>query len=286
MVISQLNLKTSKRKSKNPPFKPSVNSFRPIMVLRICIVGFKSTGKTRLIASIVKTFSSRGLRVVVVKHSHERVDLKVKSTARILNSKPVAVAYQSPYDNVLVFNSSFNLEALLDILNPHVVLYEGFKSSPYPKILTALKQEHLNIDLDKSLVKMVVGPEDIKEAASKLYSNARFSNVEDENLMNEVLRFIVEEYASMLPKLDCGRCGYDTCSDYAEKLIENRAKLGKCVIVNPPAKLYVDWSKVDLSLYPATVLNSLLSAFVGTLKGVKKDPVLIVASAFQQSQYD
>lgn len=253
------------------------------MVLRICIVGFKSTGKTRLIASIVKTLSSRGLRVVVVKHSHERVDLKVKSTARILNSKPLAVAYQSPYDNVLMFNCSFNLEALLDILNPHVVLYEGFKSSPYPKILTALKEEHLNIDLDKSLVKMIVGPEEIEEAALRLYSNAQFSNVEDGNLMNEVLQFIVEEYVSTLPKLNCGRCGYATCGDYAEKLIENEAKLGKCVIENPPARLYVNWSKVDLSPYPATVLNSLLSAFVGTLKGVKKDPGLIVASVFLQS---
>ncbi len=196
-----------------------------MMVLKICIIGFKNTGKTRLIASIVKTLSSKGLRVVVIKRSHERVDLTVKSTARILNSKPLAVAYQSPYDNVLMFNHSFNLDTLLDILNPNVILYEGFKSSPYPKILIALKEEHLNIDLDKSLVKMVVGPEDIKEAALKLYSNARFSNVKGENLMNEILQLIVEEYVSTLPRLNCGRCGYGTCDGYAEKLIENKAEL-------------------------------------------------------------
>ncbi len=250
------------------------------MVLRICVVGLKGTGKTRLLASIVKTLSSRGLRIIVVKLSHERIDLAVKSTARVLNSKPLAVAYRSPYDNVLMFNHGFNLDALLDILNPHVVMYEGFKSSPYPKILTALKEEHLNIDLDKSLVKMVIGPESIREASLKLYPNARFSNVEGENVINEVLRFIIEEYVSKLPKLNCGRCGYITCDGYAEKLIKSEAELGKCVIENPPVKLYVDWSRVDLSPYPATVLNSLLKAFVSTLKGVKKNHGLIVVSAF------
>jgi len=250
------------------------------MVLRICIVGFKGTGKTRLLASIVRTLTLRELRVVVVKHSHERIDLTVKSTARLLNSNPLAVAYQSPYDNVLLFNRSFNLDALLDLLNPHVILYEGFKSSPYPKILTALREEQLNIDLDRSLVKMVIGPEDIREVSFKLYPNARFTNVEGENVMNEVLQFIIEEYASRLPKLNCGRCGYTTCDEYTEKLMKGEVEIGKCAIENPPAKLYVDWSKVSLSPYPATVLNSLLKAFVSTLKDVKKNHGLIVASAF------
>jgi len=250
------------------------------MVLKICVVGFKGTGKTRLLASIVRTLTSRELRVVIVKRSHEKIDLTVKSTARLLNSKPLAVAYQSPYDNVLLFNRNFNLDALLDILNPHVILYEGFKSSPYPKILTALREEHLNIDLDKSLVKMVIGPEGIREASFKLYPNARFANVEAENVTNEVLQFIIEEYISRLPKLNCGRCGYTTCNEYVEKLTKGEAEIGKCVIENPPTKLYVDWSKVVLSPYPATVLNSLLKAFVSTLKDVKKNHGLIVASAF------
>ncbi len=250
------------------------------MVLRICVVGFKGTGKTRLLASIIRMLASRELRVVVVKHSHERIDLTIKSTARLLNSKPLAIAYQSPYDNVLLFNRGFNLDALLDILNPHVILYEGFKSSPYPKILTALREEHLNIDLDRSLVKMIIGPEDIREASFKLYPNARFVNVEGENVMNEILQFIIEEYISKLPKLDCERCGYTNCNEYVEKLMKGEAEIGKCVIENPPTKLYVDWSKVALSPYPATVLNSLLRAFVSTLKDVKKNYGLIVASTF------
>ncbi|MEM1569858.1 MAG: molybdopterin-guanine dinucleotide biosynthesis protein B [Candidatus Bathyarchaeia archaeon] len=249
------------------------------MALKICIVGFKKTGKTRLLSSIVRMLSSRKLRVIVVKHSHERLDLTVKNTARILNSEPLAVVYQSPYDNVLMFKSSSNLEALLDILNPHIILYEGFKSSPYPKILVALKEEHLNIDLDKSLVKMVVGHEAVKNAASKLYPHARFSSMDSGNLMNEIFQLIVEEYALNFPKLNCRRCGYITCSEYAERLIRGEAEFGKCVIENPPAKLYVNWSKIDLSPYPATVLNSLLKAFVSTLKGVGKDPISIIASA-------
>lgn len=251
------------------------------MVLRICIVGFKNTGKTKLISSIVKVLSSKRLKVIVVKHSHERIDLNVKNTARILSSKPLAVAYKSPYDNILMFNLSFNLETLLDLLNPHIILYEGFKSSPYPKILTAMKDEDLNLDIDKSLVKMVVGPESIRSSTFKIYPKARFSNIENEKLIDEVLQFIVEEYISNLPKLNCGKCGYNTCNDYAEKLIRGEDIFGKCVIENPPAKLYVNWSKIDLSPYPATVLSSLLKAFVNTLKGVERDYSFIIASTWQ-----
>ncbi|KYH36863.1 MAG: hypothetical protein AYL29_011070 [Candidatus Bathyarchaeota archaeon B24] len=249
------------------------------MPLRICVVGFRNTGKTRLVVSIVSFLSSKGFRVAVVKHSHERIDLAVKDTARILTSNPLAVAYSSPYDNVLILDRGLNPEYILELLNPDIILYEGFKRSPYPKILTAVEKGHLEVDVDPSLVKMVVAPEYLKEDALKLYPKAVFSTLEDEELPDRVLQVIRRVYASRLPGLNCGLCGYGSCGRYAELILKGEARIGRCVVEDPPARLYVDWSRVELKSYPASVLKSLLAAFTDTLKGVKKGYEFIIASA-------
>ncbi|MCD6443433.1 molybdopterin-guanine dinucleotide biosynthesis protein B [Candidatus Bathyarchaeota archaeon] len=249
------------------------------MPLRICVVGFKNTGKTRLVTSIVSLLSSKGFRVAVIKHSHERIDLAVKDTARILTSNPLAVAYSSPYDNVLILDRSLNPEYILELLNPDMILYEGFKRSPYPKILTAIEEKHLNLDVDPSLVRMVVAPEHLKEHALRRYPKAVFSSLEDEKLPDRVLQVIRKVYASRLPGLNCGLCGYGSCGRYAELILKGEAEIGRCMVEDPPARLYVDWSRVELRSYPASVLKAILAAFTDTLKGVKKGYEFILASA-------
>lgn len=248
------------------------------MPVRVCVVGFKNTGKTKFLASIIPLLSSEGLRIAVVKHSHQRADLPAKDTARLLASQPVAVAYSSPHDNILMLNPAFNLDYFLELLNLDVIFYEGFKRSPYPKILTAVESRNLDIGVDPALVRMVVAPENLRDEALKLYPKAVFSSPNDEKLLEKVLQVLRQIYVSKLPGLNCGLCGYSSCNRYAESILKGEARIGRCIHEDPPASLYVDWSKVELKGYPARVLKALLTAFTDTLKGVKEDRTFIVAS--------
>lgn len=247
------------------------------MPLRICVVGFRNTGKTRLISLIISLLNEQALKTVAIKHSDERFESAIKDTARLMSSNPLAVAFLSPYDRVLMISQTLELEPLIDILNPDVVLYEGFKKSSYPKILTAKEEKDLKIKVQPSLVKMIVAPEALREKALKIYPEALFSTWQE--LPNRIPRLLRKIYASALPGLDCGLCGYGSCKHYAEMLLRDEAEINQCIVENPPVKLYVNWSKIDLKPYPASVLRALLKAFTDTLKNVKQGYSLILTAA-------
>jgi len=105
------------------------------------IVGHKNAGKTTLLATLAQEFRRKGMRVASIKHASEPVDLDRPGTDswRHLNEGRVdAVLLASP-------NLRVTLERVPDDTGPielakerfpdyDLVIVEGFKRSPLPKI--------------------------------------------------------------------------------------------------------------------------------------------------------
>lgn len=105
------------------------------------IAGWSGSGKTTLIEKLIPQFTSRGLRVSVIKHAHHGFDLDRpgKDSWRHREAGAARVLMLSGERWVLMNElrdaPEPGLDEQLRLLEPSdVVLVEGFKAAPVPKI--------------------------------------------------------------------------------------------------------------------------------------------------------
>jgi molybdopterin-guanine dinucleotide biosynthesis protein B len=106
----------------------------------ISIVGKSGSGKTTLLEGLIAELKRRGHRIAMVKHSHHAFELDTpsKDTWRFIQAGSEVAAINSA-DNLAVFKRLDNYFDPQEIGNfilwdYDLIITEGFKSSPYPKI--------------------------------------------------------------------------------------------------------------------------------------------------------
>ncbi|RLG04191.1 MAG: molybdopterin-guanine dinucleotide biosynthesis protein B [Thaumarchaeota archaeon] len=231
-----------------------------------CVVSLeRSRGKTSLIERLVRELSRSGIRVATIKHSRERIDLEDKDTYRHLEAGALETVYVSPVELITMRRARASLEDAVSSLHvdPDLILAEGFKSSPYPKILCSRSLEEAEEAVRRiSNVVAVVISERQEEAVSR---EIRASSVK------EVLQLIKEEvteyWVERIPGLNCGRCRYGSCKALAEAIRRGEATIRECVMRSfHSARITIDLEEVPLGPWPQRLLCELIKGFVKSLK--------------------
>ena len=103
-------------------------------------IGWSGSGKTTLLTAVLPLFVARGLSVSTVKHAHHGFDLdqpgKDSFRHREAGAREVLIASHRRY---AILHELEGPEPLLDdlltrLVSVDLVLVEGFKASPHPKI--------------------------------------------------------------------------------------------------------------------------------------------------------
>jgi molybdopterin-guanine dinucleotide biosynthesis adapter protein len=127
---------------------------RPAKPPVVGIAGWKKSGKTTLITRLIEEFTRRGLKVASIKHAHHafQIDAEETDSARHRRAGAASVAIVSGSRWALVNElrgaPEPSLEAVVAAIGPcDLILVEGYKSAPIPKIevrrATTLKQQPL-----------------------------------------------------------------------------------------------------------------------------------------------
>ncbi len=105
------------------------------------VVGWKNNGKTTLVVRLVAHLTANGLKVSTVKHAHHSVDLdqpgKDTHRHREAGAQEVMLATAKRFALIHELRDAPEpgLEALLARMAPvDLILVEGFKRGPHPKI--------------------------------------------------------------------------------------------------------------------------------------------------------
>ena len=114
----------------------------PIPVLGLC--AFSGTGKTTLLTALLPLLRARGMRVAVIKHAHHSFDLdypgkdsyelRKAGAVQTLVASRQRVALIREYEPERAEPSLADARALVDPTGMDLVLVEGFKREPLPKI--------------------------------------------------------------------------------------------------------------------------------------------------------
>ena len=110
------------------------------MIPVISIIGRSNTGKTTLVEKLVPEFCRRGYRVATIKHAAGgfEIDREGKDSWRHKKAGAYKTILISPTGMALleVLEREYSVEELIDlyIKDADVILLEGHKNNPYPKI--------------------------------------------------------------------------------------------------------------------------------------------------------
>lgn len=109
----------------------------------IAIVGHKGAGKTTLTERLIRRLSAAGLRVAAVKHTsdEEGFDKPGKDSDRLRSAGAVAVGLIARsevgfYTSRVPCPPHLWLDGVFTSIQPHpdLILYEGHRDSPFPKV--------------------------------------------------------------------------------------------------------------------------------------------------------
>ena len=128
----------------------------------IGIVGWKNSGKTRLIKELIKYFSSKKYKVATIKHAHHNFEIDKVGTDSFVHRKSgasevlISSSKRWAKINEISNRNELKLNDLLQkIENSVIVLVEGFKKENHKKIEVVRTSETKKKPLYSSLKNVI-----------------------------------------------------------------------------------------------------------------------------------
>ncbi|SCG84711.1 molybdopterin-guanine dinucleotide biosynthesis protein B [Methanobacterium congolense] len=214
------------------------------------VAGTKNTGKTTLVTSIVAELGERGFHVGTVKHAHGGLDVEGRDTWQ---HKKAGAELVVGAGNETLFNvsGSMELEEILNIMkyikNLDFVVLEGFKHSPYAKIATSdyAANEHDS----RTMIKTV----DVRKL--------------DEQDIKSLVDLIEERSFGIIQKLDCRKCGFESCQEFRNAKISGSACADvQCVTDSSDVILKVDGSFIPMNPFVKNLVKKVTLGMVESLR--------------------
>ena len=117
--------------------------------LIVQFVGYKNTGKTTWVCRMTESFKQAGFKVGTVKHdAHDfQMDTPGTDTWKHQAAGADITAISSSSRTAIIKNTADPLETLIASMDSQVdvIFVEGFKAAPYPKVICAKEERHLQL---------------------------------------------------------------------------------------------------------------------------------------------
>ncbi|MFD0588637.1 molybdopterin-guanine dinucleotide biosynthesis protein B [Paenibacillus sp. GCM10027627] len=162
------------------------------------IVGYKNTGKTTLVCRLTEFYKEKGYRVGTIKHDgHEfHMDQPGTDTWRHQAAGADITAISSSSHTAILKKGGDTLDDLVSAMEGAVdlILVEGFKNAPYPKIILLREIAHL------ALAEQLVAPIALAlwpEVRSAITSHAGAIN----DQLSTIPQFDLNDYNEMINQI-------------------------------------------------------------------------------------
>ncbi len=211
------------------------------------IYGYQDSGKTTIVEGVVADLVRRGLRVSTVKHTAHGIDAgdPAKDTSRHAAAGADPVVLLSENGALMSVGSSVPVETVVEMIqrsfDPDVLIIEGLKDGPYPKVS--------------------MGGIEPREGTV-------LSNPSQEELADYVEREVqVERVVSSLPGLNCGKCGLD-CERLARKVVSGEMSRDDCrELSDLDVVITVGGRRIMAGAFVSEIVEGTVRGMLSTLKG-------------------
>ncbi len=232
------------------------------------VFGFHHTGKTTLVAKLIKSLSDKGFKVATIKDIHNEnyhADTEGSNSWKHIQAGAVMTFARGLKDTALIFPQRLSLKEMASFLTCDYLIIEGMREAPVPKILCAETIEQLQ-ELMDPIVFAVSG----KIAAQEIL-NLQIPVLDAENELEDLTRLVLDKVFDLLPDNDpacCSACGL-TCHQMAAAILKGEKQRSDCHSDHPQqVTLTIDGKEIVLVPFVQNLLRDVVSAFIANLKDV------------------
>ncbi len=231
------------------------------------VYGFKGSGKTTVVSKVIRELGKRGYRVCAFKNTHISgfsIDERNKDTWVFSRHGAVAVGIRADSETSFIFKKKFSLNEIISFLDCDYLVLEGFRDEIVPKILCAKDVE----ELTKSFHELVFA---VSGAVSNTIEN--YKGVPVINALKETDRLvdlIEKKVFPKIPELNCGKCGFGNCRNFAVAVLKGETSFEKCVASSSNVRIKINGRDIPLSPFPERVVRNVILGVVSSLKGYRE----------------
>jgi molybdopterin-guanine dinucleotide biosynthesis protein B len=222
------------------------------------VAGYSKSGKTTLVVDLIKALKKKGYTAATIKHSDKLISLDTegKDTWRHKDAGAELAVLHTELETSILFKNPLEDKRLCDIVNysanPDIIIVEGCKRAELPIIWVDSDQDCDDENIKKNIVFKYDGHFD--------------------KLIDFITRELeIHKFAAKLPQQDCGKCGFDTCKELVEHVLDGDKELTDCDV--KPEEQRVELTSagepVKLNKFTANVIAGMLTGFAKELKDVK-----------------
>ncbi|MFN4132791.1 MAG: molybdopterin-guanine dinucleotide biosynthesis protein B, partial [Candidatus Hadarchaeales archaeon] len=220
----------------------------------VCVAGYKKSGKTKIVESLVGELKSRGYRVGTVKHIPEpefEIDVPGKDTWNHYGAGAERVAAISSEKFAVVERGSKTLVNAMKLMEGlDFVIIEGFREV-------------------KDIARIIVVKDDseIAELQNKFtIATIKSRDGQPEFDASKLADAVEEKSFPFLPGLNCRHCGYETCDEFRTAVVNGLAKGDGCLALKREVVLHVDGNEISLNPFVQSLFRNVVEAMISSLK--------------------
>lgn len=235
----------------------------------VSVVGFKKSGKTRVIEDLVKELTKRGYEIGTVKHGSEKhtVDTPGKDTWRHMQAGSKASAILTPTESAFFITKPLSVRDAVALLGERdFIILEGFKSLDTVARIIVLKDAEDVESLSNGVEIAVLAPPTIDPASIK--TDAPKIRIDE---VGKLANLVETKAFPFLNGFDCKSCGYKSCAEMARAIVRGDEKISKCVYMNEEnVKLTVNGRGIPIKGFVQDFIARTVLGMVSSLKGVEE----------------
>jgi len=208
----------------------------------LSVIGTKDTGKTTLVTRLIKALTDKGHKVGTIKHSHsfdfpgKDTERHKKAGAKIITGTGKETFFLSPTEKDI----KWIISTIPFIQEIDFLIIEGFKKLKFANISTSIKNEFTIKKVDP------------------------FSLKEEE--FEKLLQIIEKRTYGLLLDLNCGKCGFESCEEFAKAKIKGDADDINCKSQFKKAMLRINGHPIPLNPFVQEILSKTITGMVKSLQ--------------------
>lgn len=208
----------------------------------IGVIGTKNTGKTTLVTKIVRKLVDEGYRVATLKHTHTGFDFADKDTGKHREAGAELVV-GSGEETFFLLGRKMVLDELVGTIQLlgdfDFLVIEGFREMPHANISTSTENEFTIRKVDP------------------------FSLKEEE--LDELIEVIKNRSYCLLQGLNCKKCGFESCRDFAMAKVQGAADDINCKSQPKRALLRINGHPVPMNPFVQEFISKTVLGMIDAL---------------------
>lgn len=230
-------------------------------------------GKTSLGTEIVSHLTQKGIKLAVIKQTHERILDELSDAGRYWKAGSSTIVVSSPELTLVYHEPITGLREILSVIKYYpLVVVEGFRGSNIGKAIAIVNdpaEVNTLIKEEKGLWYIVSNDMEIVEKAKSIGFNALLM-YETEQLAGEIFNDAVRLIASQF-KGDPEVCGVGSWIELAEKILQGEIHPYECPLKSF-LRIEVDGKPVILDDRIKRLMSSILEALIMSALELSEKP--------------